>query len=60
MKLIGTTVGQAGRGTINWDCPAEIGMVGNYVGGTIVIEMIGMVHILGSEVSKLVASKRMR
>ena len=40
MKLIGITVGQAGHGTINRDCPTEIGTVGNYVGGMIVIEVI--------------------
>ena len=60
MKLIGTTVHQTGHGTINRDCPIEIGTVGNYVGSTIVIEMMGIVHILGSEVGKLVASNRMR
>ena len=51
MKLIGTTVCRAGHGTINRDCHAEIGTVGNYVGGTIVIGNGAYFRVRGQQTS---------
>ena len=51
MKLIRTTVCQVGHGTINRDCHAEIGTVGNYAGGKIVIGNGAYFRVRGQQTS---------